>query len=153
MNVLQYVHIPTQKMSSIKSGLALVQNLYVLQIELARFLESKEVDAEERKKAKENYKEFSSLLTKADLDYMGGEDVFDALKDIRIEVSMKMKQSSKPRKMKKATDAKVVKVAKKVVKKPTAKKVAPKKKVKKAAAKKVVAKKAAPKKKVLKKKK
>lgn len=88
-------------MSTVKSGLALVQNLYVLQIELAKFLQRDTHDADEEKKAKQDFKEFSSLMSEAkkkDVQaYMGGEDVFEALEELRSEFAVQMKKSSKPK--------------------------------------------------------
>lgn len=127
------------------SGLAVVQDLYLLQVELSRFLESDLADPSERKEAKQKVKTFTSLLSAADWRYMGGEDVFDALKDIQKDVSHKITRASGTKVQARTANTKTVSAKsaakKSVTKKPAAKKAAAKKTVKKAVAKKKVAKK------------
>lgn len=98
-----------------KSDIAVVQNLYLLQIDLYKFLKSDLTDPEERKEARKQMKEFATLLKQADWRYMGGEDVLDNLQQIQKEIAAKI--NSAPR-AKRASQAKVSK-PKKIVKKKT----------------------------------
>ena len=111
-----------------KSDISVVQHLYLLQIDLYKFLKSDLTDPEERREARKQMKEFAILLKQADWRYMGGEDVLDNLQKIQEEISAKI--SSTPR-AKKALQAKVSKPKKIVKKKAPAKKVAKKKAVSK----------------------
>lgn len=136
-----------------KRALDVVQNLYVMQVELERFLESDLKDPDTRKQAKKRIKEFDSLLKEADASYMGGEDVYETLQRIRDGVSSKIKRSSYNRSH---TSSPSSQMKKPVAKKSAAKKSATKKRAAtssavKKAAKKTPAKKAASKKSVAKK--
>lgn len=73
-----------------KSDISVVQNLYLLQVDLAEFLRSDLSDPEERRIAKQRMREFSSLLKQADWRYMGGEDVLDSLKEIQDQIADKI---------------------------------------------------------------
>jgi len=73
-----------------KSDLSVVQNLYLLQVDLAEFLRSDLSDPTERRAAKERMREFASLLRQADWRYMGGEDVLDSLKDVQQQIVRKI---------------------------------------------------------------
>jgi len=73
-----------------KSDLSVVQNLYLLQVDLAEFLQSDLSNPQERRIAKERMREFSSLLRQADWRYMGGEDVLDSLKDVQEQIVRKI---------------------------------------------------------------
>lgn len=73
-----------------KSDLSVVQNLYLLQVDLAEFLHSDLSDPQERRAARERMREFSSLLRQADWRYMGGEDVLDSLKDVQEQIVRKI---------------------------------------------------------------
>lgn len=80
-------------MTKSESALAKVQDLYVIQVELWNFLDSRELSPEQVAEAKQRLREFSSLLSKADWRLMGGEDVLQALQHIQSEVSAKLKKS------------------------------------------------------------
>lgn len=73
------------------SGLATVQRLYLMQIELLDLLADGLRDPDARKKARECVREFSSLLRQADPSYMGGEDVLASLRRIEQKVSEKLR--------------------------------------------------------------
>jgi len=79
-------------MPTSKEALNVVQDLYLLHIDLQKFLEHEKADAEEHKRVRKNAKEFSSLLKKADWRYMGGEDVLEGLRETEKEVTAKLKQ-------------------------------------------------------------
>ena len=66
-------------MSTSLSGLAVVQNLYLMQVELQNILEQKPKNADALKQARRHLREFSKLLKEADAAYMGGEDVYESL--------------------------------------------------------------------------
>ncbi len=102
-----------------KSDISIVQNLYLLQIDLYKFLKSDLTDPEERKEARKQMKEFATLLKQADWRYMGGEDVLDNLQQIQKEIAAKI--SATPR-AKRASQSKVAKPKKVVKKKAPAKK-------------------------------
>ena len=76
-----------------QSALAKVQNLYVLQIELWKFLDEKEVDTEKYKSAEKSLKEFKKLLAEVNEDFLGGEDVMETLQWIPEEVGAKLKKA------------------------------------------------------------
>ena len=98
-----------------------MQNLYVLQVEMEKFLESDLSDPDLRKEAKECVKEFTTLLRDADSSYMGGEDVLEALQAIRDDVSVKIQKSSKIKATPTVVKTEEKKAPKKVAKKPVAK--------------------------------
>ena len=101
-----------------QSGLKDVQNLYVMQFELQKVMQSDFKVPDNRKVARKCLQEFNSLLRQADTQYMGGEDVYKSL------VTMQKRASTK---LKKATGSTTTK--KKVTKKTTRKKVTTKKKI------------------------
>mgnify|MGYP001552393685 CR=1 FL=1 len=139
-----------------KSELALVQQLYVLQMELDELLEQDLKDPETRKHARRQMKEFTQLLKRVDPQYMGGDDVYLALKEIRESIARKIQASSIPRRTAKNPKKKAVsstrKPAKKTVKKSSKKKVTKKTKKVTSKPKKATTKKPAKKKAVSKKK-
>ncbi len=73
-------------METPSTGLAVVQNLYHLQLDLQKYLEGDLSDPQERREARERAREFSVLLKQADWRYMGGEDVLTGLQDMEREV-------------------------------------------------------------------
>ena len=97
------------------TGLTKVQNLYLMQIELWKVIDSDLKNPDEVKEAKKTLKEFTELLKEVDWKYMGGEDVIDALECIRLEAAAKLKATS----MTKKTTAKKAVAKKKAVKKKT----------------------------------
>lgn len=124
------------------SGLATVQNLYVMQFKLFGFLDSDLKVVENRKEAKKCLREFESLLKTADWQYMGGEDVYEELQRVKKNVAARLQRSTGSV-VQKAIKKKAQ--ARKVLKKTKAKKSAPKKKpIKKSPAKKKTVKKSAP---------
>lgn len=124
-------------MKTSKQGLAVVQNLYLLQIDLQRYLESDLSDPSERREAKQRVQEFSSLLRQADWRYMGGEDVLLSLHDMEKEVRQKIvkKPASRPasRPVMQVASSKAKASKKKVIAKKKPAKAAPKKTAKKTA--------------------
>ncbi len=125
-----------------QTGLAKVQHLYVMQIELMKLFAEDLKDPTKRKEARKCLTEFSKLLKEADWRYMGGEDVYDALHMIQKEFAAKLNRSTGSRIS--GSSKKSVVSKQKVIKK----KAAPKKKPTKKVLKKVAAKKkASPKKK------
>ena len=105
--------------SSPKTGLAKVQHLYVMQVELMKVFSEDLKDPTKRKEAKKCLSEFSKLLQQADWQYMGGEDVLEGLKLIQREFSSKLNRSTKRKATAKSTKKSV---AKKTVKKSAKKK-------------------------------
>ena len=87
-------------MKKTKSGLKVVQNLYLLQVDLHKFLKSDLTDPEERKKAREQMREFSKLLDQADWEYMGGEDIYLDLKKTKEKVESKIGKTPAKKKKK-----------------------------------------------------
>lgn len=75
------------------SGLATVQSLYVLQVQLAEFLQ-RGIGPKKVKEAKQQLRQFNALLREADPAYMGGEDVYEGLETIRRDVSAKINRFS-----------------------------------------------------------
>ncbi|MDD3896435.1 MAG: hypothetical protein PHU04_01130 [Candidatus Peribacteraceae bacterium] len=107
-----------------KSDLSVVQNLYLLQVDLAEFLHSDLSDPQERRVARERMREFSSLLRQADWRYMGGEDVLDSLKDVQQQIVRKINSPQAAKKQVASPARKTAsKKAKTVPKKKLAKKV------------------------------
>ena len=74
-----------------------VHNLYLMQFKMLDLLERDLQTPEARKEARENMREFQSLLQMADWRYMGGEDVLESLQAIPTEMEMKLKESKKKR--------------------------------------------------------
>lgn len=71
-----------------------VQTLYVMQIQLLDLLDRDLSDPVVRKEVKSHMKQFQTLLAQADWRYMGGEDVWEALKSLPQEMARKLKESS-----------------------------------------------------------
>ncbi len=81
-------------MSKIKqSGLAAVQDLYIAHFELQKLLESGLRTPNQVEEAKRCLKQFKILLKSADPQYMGGEDVLDALRAMHEKMSERVKKS------------------------------------------------------------
>ena len=78
-----------------KGELALqtVQQLYILQVQLFNVLDMDLSDPNARKEAKQTTKEFETLLKDADWRYMGGQDVYEELRKLPVEVNAKLKSS------------------------------------------------------------
>ena len=74
-----------------------VHNLYLMQFKMLDLLERDLQTPEARKEARENMKEFQTLLQMADWRYMGGEDVLQSLQTIPTEMEQKLKESRKRR--------------------------------------------------------
>ncbi len=71
-----------------------IHSLYLMQGSLISLLGRGNFrDPGVRKEARENVKEFLSLLRKADARYMGGEDVVESLKTLPKEIEAKLKTS------------------------------------------------------------
>jgi hypothetical protein len=68
-----------------------VHNLYLMQFKMLDMLQQDLLSPQARREARENMKEFQSLLRKADWRYMGGEDVLESLRSIPSEMEMKLK--------------------------------------------------------------
>ena len=82
-------------MSSAKlSGLETVQNLYLLHVQLIQSIRAGIRTPDQLKRAKENLRQFSSLLASADWRYMGGEDVYTSLQGVRKDISIKIGRST-----------------------------------------------------------
>lgn len=106
------------------SGLAAVQNLYVMQFELLHHMNSGLRTAQEVQEAKQCLKEFTSLLKVVDPQYMGGEDVLEALYAMHDKMSERVKRHTAKAASKKPASAKATagKATKKTTKKAVAKK-------------------------------
>lgn len=74
------------------SGLATVQNLYVMQFQLMGYLEGGMKTPNQVKEAAKCLREFKSLMGEADPGYMGGEDVLETLHRIQEEMSTRLKE-------------------------------------------------------------
>ena len=72
------------------TALDTVQSLYLMQVELWKFLDGTESDP---KKAEKTLREFKALLKEADSRIMGGEDVLESLQLIPQEVSAKLRKT------------------------------------------------------------
>ena len=73
------------------SALEHVHNLYLMQFKMLDLLQQDLTTPEARREARENMREFQTLLRKADWRYMGGEDVLESLKTIPNEMESKLK--------------------------------------------------------------
>ena len=74
------------------SGLATVQNLYIMQFQLVEYLQRGLRTDNQVKEAKQCYKEFKTLMKSADKAYMGGEDVYESLSELEKEAAAKLKK-------------------------------------------------------------
>jgi len=90
---IQSSNFPFIPMTS-KSELEKVQNLYIIQMELWRFLDSDTLDAEDKKKAQKSLRIFGTLLNQVDPSYMGGEDVLETLYKIKADAATKLRKAS-----------------------------------------------------------
>lgn len=77
-------------MNNALSGLATVQQLYLMQVELWNLLDRDLSNADTRKEIRSRVREFGSLLREADPRYMGGEDVYASLVTVQKQVSDKL---------------------------------------------------------------
>ena len=73
------------------TALAHVHNLYLMQFKMLDLLQQDLSTPEARREARENMKEFQTLLRRADWRYMGGEDVLESLKTLPTELEQKLK--------------------------------------------------------------
>ena len=89
-------------MSKSKTGFTAIQNLYVMQFDLQRYLQSDLADPEARKEAKKVVDDFTAELKKADGDYTGEPEILDDLKAMRDEVAAKISKARKTKKKKAA---------------------------------------------------
>ncbi|OGJ55552.1 hypothetical protein A3D88_00105 [Candidatus Peribacteria bacterium RIFCSPHIGHO2_02_FULL_52_16] len=80
-------------MTKAELGLATVQQLYLLQVQLFNVLDMDLSDPDLQKEAKKQTREFETLLKEADWRYMGGEDVYEELTKLPVEVKAKLKNS------------------------------------------------------------
>tara|TARA_B100000315_G_C14295862_1_gene459508 strand:+ start:327 stop:644 length:318 start_codon:yes stop_codon:yes gene_type:complete len=97
------------------SGLEAVHNLYLMQMELMGYLKESTLTQDQAKDAQKCLRQFKSLLGEVDPNYMGGEDVFETLREIQEEMSQRLKaRSARSKAAKKAvkTTTKVKKVKK-----------------------------------------
>ena len=78
-------------MSQADTALAHIHHLYVMQLEILDLLDQELNTPEARKRARAQIKEFQRLLRLADARYMGGEDVWEALKSLPKELEHKLK--------------------------------------------------------------
>lgn len=78
------------------TALATVQDLYLIQVELWRFLDTPTITPDAVSEARENLRSFSRLLGSADWRYMGGEDVYETLRSMCSEVDAKIKKAALP---------------------------------------------------------
>ena len=80
--------------SKAEAALEHVHNLYLMQFKMLDLLQQELTTPEARREARDNMKEFQSLLRKADWRYMGGEDVLNALRNLPSEMESKLKTST-----------------------------------------------------------
>lgn len=75
-----------------KADLALehIHNLYGMQLKMLDMLDKKLNTPQARKEARASIKEFQKLLRLADARYMGGEDLWEALKSLPKELEQKL---------------------------------------------------------------
>lgn len=73
------------------SGIATVQNLYVMQFQLMEYLQGGIRSENQAKEAKQCLRQFKTLLDEADPRYMGGEDVVETLQEIQDEMAERLK--------------------------------------------------------------
>lgn len=99
------------------SGLAAVQNLYLMQFELLQHMDKGLRTTEQIKEAKACLKEFTSLLKVVDPQYMGGEDVLEALHAMHDKMSERVKRHAAKASAKKTTTKKKIATKKKTTKK------------------------------------
>ena len=81
------LHTKNMKLST--HDLELVQELYLMQVDLHQLLKG-DLSAPEKRAAKQRAREFSKLLNKADWRYMGGEDVLESLRETEREAKDKL---------------------------------------------------------------
>ncbi len=88
-------HTNIMSTSTRAAGLAVVQDLYLMQIDLKKSLENDLSDPKERRHVREQVREFADLLDQADPAYMGGEDVLQDMLSMKDEVLQTIEQSKK----------------------------------------------------------
>lgn len=85
--MVRNLHTKNMKLSS--QDLALVQQLYLMQVDMHQLIKS-DLSIQEKREAKQRAREFSKLLKKADWQYMGGEDVLESLRETEEAVAQKL---------------------------------------------------------------
>lgn len=86
-----------------QSALTKVHDLYVMQIELWKHLrEGNFQNPNQRKETQRCLRQFSRLLDQVDWHYMGGEDVLLSLREMRGEVSARLRNIRRRKMAKKA---------------------------------------------------
>lgn len=68
-----------------------IHTLYLMQIKILDLLDQELSTSEARRTARAEIKEFQRLLRLADWRYMGGEDVWESLKALPVELEQKLK--------------------------------------------------------------
>ncbi|MBU0457837.1 hypothetical protein KJ652_01860 [Patescibacteria group bacterium] len=68
-----------------------VQNLYVMQMEVWKVLDGRVRSPKKIDEARKSLRQFKSLLKEVDWKYMGGEDVYEELKEMAAEADAKLK--------------------------------------------------------------
>ena len=76
--------------SKADTALEHIHNLYMVQLQILDMLDQKLNTPASRKEARASIKEFQKLLRMADARYMGGEDVWEALKSLPKELEQKL---------------------------------------------------------------
>lgn len=76
-----------------ESAFERVQNLYLVQARILTLLANNLADPELRKEVKAAIGEFEKLLKRVDWRYMGGEDVFESMKQFPKEVVERLRKS------------------------------------------------------------
>lgn len=76
--------------STADTALEHVHHLYVMQLQILDLLDRKLSTPQARREARAQIKEFQRLLRLADARYMGGEDVWEALKALPKELEQKL---------------------------------------------------------------
>lgn len=87
-------------MTIVTDELTQIHHLYTLQYELFTILEVDQLDANSLKIAKQNLRNFSSLLKSVSSVHMGGEDVYDGLVEFRTKVNARLKNIALQKKKK-----------------------------------------------------
>jgi hypothetical protein len=72
-----------------------VQNLYLMQMDIWKVLDGRVRSPEKVKEARLCLRKFRSLLKEVDWKYMGGEDVYEELKNMATETDSKLKKLQK----------------------------------------------------------
>ncbi len=75
------------------SALDRVHTLYVLQVKLLQRLRMDLTDPALQRETRREIQEFKEVLKDADWRYMGGEDVYEALQNLPVEVTEKLRET------------------------------------------------------------